>query len=76
MIPTFRRHIAQTDARLSMPTKAAAERAFAAEIVWPSGERMTPPRVAANQSLVVREGQGIVSAEPVVFARAAPGAQE
>jgi hypothetical protein len=49
-----------------------AARAFAVEIVWPSGERMTLPQVAANQSLVVREGQGIVSAEPIVFARAAP----
>ncbi|MGH9942498.1 MAG: CRTAC1 family protein, partial [Pyrinomonadaceae bacterium] len=40
-------------------------------ILWPSGGRMTVQQVKANQSLVIQEGQGIVKAEPIVFARAA-----
>jgi hypothetical protein len=48
------------------------ERAFALDIVWPSGEKMALQQVRANQLLVVQEGQGITRSEPIVFARAAP----
>jgi hypothetical protein len=57
---------------LGLGRPGAAGRAFAVDILWPSGERMTLPQVSPNQTLVVREGQGIVSAAPIVFARAAP----
>jgi hypothetical protein len=57
---------------LGLGKPEAAEKAVALEILWPSGERMTLQQVKANQSLVIQEGQGVVRAEPVVFARAAP----
>ena len=57
---------------LGLGRPGGAERAFAVDIVWPGGERMTLPQVKANQSLLVREGQGIITAAPIVFARAAP----
>ncbi|MGH9901487.1 MAG: CRTAC1 family protein, partial [Pyrinomonadaceae bacterium] len=47
-----------------------AGKVVALEIVWPSGRRDTIPEVKANQSIVVQEGQGIVKAEPIIFARA------
>jgi hypothetical protein len=50
----------------------AADRTFALEIVWPSGEKAMVQQVKANQLLVVQEGQGITKTEPIIFARAAP----
>ena len=37
------------------------------EIAWPSGQRDTIPNVKPNQSLVIQEGKGIISATPIVF---------
>jgi len=50
----------------------AAERIYALEIVWPSGEKAAVQQVKANQFIVVQEGQGVTRAEPIIFARAAP----
>jgi hypothetical protein len=41
------------------------------EVAWPSGRVDTVADVAPNQSVVIQEGQGIVSAQPIVFSRAA-----
>jgi hypothetical protein len=57
---------------LGLGKPEGAEKTVTLEILWPSGERMTLQQVRANQSLVIQEGQGIIKAEPVVFARAAP----
>ncbi|WP_158787230.1 CRTAC1 family protein [Granulicella sp. L46] len=37
------------------------------EIVWPSGRRESIPAIAANQSIKVLEGKGLISAVPIVF---------
>ena len=37
------------------------------EIAWPSGQRDTIPNVKPNQSLVIQEGKGIITATPIVF---------
>jgi enediyne biosynthesis protein E4 len=37
------------------------------EIVWPSGRRESMSSIAANQSIKVLEGKGLVSAVPIVF---------
>ena len=42
------------------------------EITWPGGERDTLPDVKPNQSITVQEGEGIISAAPIVFAKPAP----
>ncbi|MFL6256932.1 MAG: CRTAC1 family protein [Pyrinomonadaceae bacterium] len=48
------------------------DRIYALEITWPSGEKATVQQVKANQFIVVQEGQGVIKAEPIIFARAAP----
>lgn len=45
------------------------------EIIWPSGQREAYADIKPNQSLTIQEGKGIISAEPIVFSRAAPPAQ-
>jgi enediyne biosynthesis protein E4 len=37
------------------------------DIVWPSGQRQSIGNIKPNQSIVVEEGKGIVSATPIVF---------
>jgi hypothetical protein len=37
------------------------------EIVWPSGQKDTVAKVKPNQFITVKEGQGIVSALPILF---------
>ena len=37
------------------------------EIVWPSGRKESIPTIAANQSIKVLEGKGLISAVPIVF---------
>lgn len=45
-----------------------AEKVPSVEIVWPSGHVDTLADVNVNQSIVVQEGKGIISAQPIVFA--------
>ncbi|HEY0006138.1 MAG TPA: CRTAC1 family protein [Pyrinomonadaceae bacterium] len=42
------------------------------EIVWPSGQVDNIPNVMPNQSIIVEEGKGIVSTQPIIFTQAAP----
>src|SRR6266404_3799017 len=46
------------------------------EVVWPSGQRDTIPNIKPNQSIIVQEGKGQISAAPIVFSPApAPSPQ-
>lgn len=47
---------------------------YTLEIVWPSGHTEVLQNVAANQSIVVQEGKGVATVEPIIFARVAPEA--
>jgi len=42
------------------------------EIIWPSGQKDTIPDVKPDQFITLKEGKGIISAQPIVFARPAP----
>ena len=44
------------------------EKRLSIHIVWPSGRKEDLSHVKCNQSAVVREGKGIVSAEPIALA--------
>ncbi|HEX8091328.1 MAG TPA: CRTAC1 family protein, partial [Blastocatellia bacterium] len=44
------------------------EKVQTVEIAWPSGHTDTLAEVTCNQSIVVQEGKGIISAQPIVFA--------
>ena len=39
------------------------------EITWPSGQKDRIADIKPNQSIVVQEGKGVVSSEPIVFVR-------
>ena len=45
-----------------------AEKVLSVEINWPSGHTDTLSDITANQFIVVQEGKGIISAQPVAFA--------
>jgi len=42
------------------------------EIIWPGGQRDVISDIKPNQSVTVQQGKGLISAEPIVFAGAAP----
>ncbi|HYP29047.1 MAG TPA: CRTAC1 family protein [Blastocatellia bacterium] len=37
------------------------------EVAWPSGRKETMADIAANQSIVIQEGKGIISSQPISF---------
>jgi hypothetical protein len=37
------------------------------EIAWPSGQKDAIPNLKPNQFITVKEGKGMVSAQPIVF---------
>jgi enediyne biosynthesis protein E4 len=49
-----------------------AGKTVSVEIVWPSGQKDSIPDVKPNQFIIVKEGKGITSAQPIVFARPGP----
>jgi hypothetical protein len=38
------------------------------EIAWPGGQKDRIADIKPNQSIVVQEGKGVISSEPIVFA--------
>lgn len=44
-----------------------AGRTVGLEIVWPSGQKDSLSKIAANQFITVKEGSGIISARPIVL---------
>ena len=44
-----------------------AEKVVSVEVAWPSGHIDKIAEVTANQSLVIQEGKGVISAQPIVF---------
>ena len=42
------------------------------EITWPSGQKDRISDIKPNQSIVVQEGKGVISSEPIVFVRTPP----
>lgn len=50
--------------------KSDPSKGMTLEILWPGGQNDIIPDVKPNQAVTVQEGKGIVSAAPIVFARA------
>jgi hypothetical protein len=46
-------------------------RTLTLQIVWPSGKTDSITGIKPNQFVTVQEGKGIISAQPMVFARTA-----
>jgi len=70
MVKTGSSYLSQSELPLTFglgrPTKQ--EKPVAINIVWPSGHKESLSGVKCNQSLVIQEARGIVSAKPIVFA--------
>jgi hypothetical protein len=52
--------------------KPETGKAVSLEIVWPSGQKDNIPDVKPNQFITVKEGKGIISSRPIVFAGPGP----
>jgi hypothetical protein len=48
------------------------EKVSTIEIVWPSGRKENIGETKANQAVIVQEGKGIVSAQPILFTSPSP----
>jgi hypothetical protein len=42
------------------------------EITWPGNQRETVANIKVNQFVIVQEGKGATTQEPIVFARTPP----
>jgi hypothetical protein len=73
MVRTGSSYASQSELQLTfgLGKPEGADKLLTLEISWPSGGKMTAQQVLANQVLLIQEGQGIIKAEPIVFARAA-----
>lgn len=74
MVKSGSSYLSQSELPLTFGLGKPVEgRVVTVEVVWPGGHKETLPGVKANQFVTVREGKGIVSAEPVVFVPATVG---
>ena len=73
MVKTGSSYCSQSELPLTFGLGAPEEgRTLLLEIVWPSGQKQTINDVKPNQSIVVEEAKGVISATPIVFARPSP----
>ena len=49
--------------------KPGAGKTVSLEIIWPSGQKDTIPNIMPNQFITVKEGKGIISAQPIIFSK-------
>jgi enediyne biosynthesis protein E4 len=72
MVKTGSSYLSQSELPLTFGLgKPAAGKTVSVEIVWPSGQKDTIPGVKPNQFIAVKEGKGIISAQAIIFTRAA-----
>jgi hypothetical protein len=73
MVKTGSSYCSQSELPLVFGLGAPEEgRALSLEIAWPGGVKETIADVKANQSIVIQEGKGIITATPIVFSKPAP----
>jgi hypothetical protein len=67
MVKTGSSYLSQSELPLTFGLgKPEDGKAVSLEIVWPSGQRDKIADVKANQFITVKEGKGIISAQPIV----------
>jgi hypothetical protein len=72
MVKTGSSYASQSELPLTFGLgKPEAGRTVNIEIVWPGGQKDSLPRIGANQFINVKEGSGIISAQPIAFAKPA-----
>jgi enediyne biosynthesis protein E4 len=71
MVKTGSSYLSQSELPLTFGLGKAEEgKTVSLEIVWPSGQKDTISDVKADQFITVKEGKGIVAAQPIVFGKA------
>ena len=69
MVKTGSSYLSQSELPLTFGLgKPEAGKTVSLEIVWPSGQKDSISAVKPNQFITVKEGKGIVSAQPIVLA--------
>ena len=71
MVKTGSSYLSQSEMPLTFGL-GKQEGAVNIEIAWPSGRKDSIEEVKPNQMVTVKEGKGIVSSSPIVFAKPAP----
>jgi hypothetical protein len=72
MVKTGSSYLSQSELPLTFGLGKPEEgKTVSLEIVWPSGQKDTIPDVRANQFITVKEGKGIIAAQPISFTKAA-----
>jgi enediyne biosynthesis protein E4 len=67
MVKTGSSYLSQSELPLTFGLgKPENGKTVSLEIVWPSGQKDTIADVKANQFITVKEGKGIISAQPIV----------
>jgi hypothetical protein len=73
MVKTGSSYLSQSELPLTFGLgKPEPGKTVSLEIIWPSGQKDTIPDVKPDQFITLKEGKGIISAQPIVFARPAP----
>jgi enediyne biosynthesis protein E4 len=73
MVKTGSSYLSQSELPLTFGLgKPASGKVVNVEIAWPSGKKESIANVAANQFLTIKEGAGILSAQPISFTAAPP----
>jgi hypothetical protein len=72
MVKTGSSYLSQSELPLTFGLGKPEEgKTVSLEIIWPSGQKDTIPNVKANQFITVKEGAGIISAQPIVLGKKA-----
>jgi hypothetical protein len=70
MVKTGSSYLSQSELPLTFGLgKPDAGENVTLEIVWPSGHKDSLPNIKADQFITVQEGKGVISAQPIEFAR-------
>jgi enediyne biosynthesis protein E4 len=70
MVKTGSSYLSQSELPLTFGLgKPGTGKTVRLEIVWPSGQKDTIPDIKPNQCITVKEGKGIISAQPIVFSQ-------
>jgi hypothetical protein len=73
MVKTGSSYLSQSELPLTFGLgKPEPGKTVSLEIIWPSGQKDTIPDIKPDQFITLKEGKGIISAQPIVFARPAP----
>jgi hypothetical protein len=72
MVKTGSSYLSQSELPLTFGLgKPEAGKTISLEVVWPSGQRDSISNIKPNQFITLKEGKGVISAQPIPFAATA-----